>query len=158
MDNFKKKIKSIFNYYGIENISIREFIQVEIVLLIISKLNTKVKVKDAWSVLTKYFSELATLEEEKDIKKYIYTARENYLNLGKRRRWNELITEYLKCNNDIRFYGESVNGYLVRNEVKYEIEREKIYCDELEYLLINTNITEKNVAEDIIEYFSKLKK
>ena len=53
MDNFKKKIKSIFNYYGIENISIREFIQVEIVLLIISKLNTKVKVKDAWSVLTK---------------------------------------------------------------------------------------------------------
>ena len=33
----------------------------------------------------------------------------------KRRRWNELITEYLKCNNDIRFYGESVNGYLARS-------------------------------------------
>ena len=92
MDNFKKKIKSIFNYYGIENISIREFIQVEIVLLIISKLNTKVKVKDAWSVLTKYFSELATLEEEKDIKKYIYTSN---LNQRSKRRDIDIIFDTL---------------------------------------------------------------
>ena len=158
MDTLKKNIKSILDMYDIKNISNREFIQVEIVLLIISKLSTKVKISDAWSVLTKYFNELATDEEDKENKRNIYVIRRNYLILGKRRKWNELLNEYLNCSKDIRIYDVNVNGYLVDNKPKYEMEREKIYYDEIEYMLVNTNMVEKNKAEETIEYISKFKK
>lgn len=158
MEDFKKKVKSILDYYNIESISTNEFIQVEIILLIISKLKTKVKIVDGWSVISKYFSELTIEEEEKENKKNIYLLRENYLNLGKRRKWNELLTEYLKCCEDIRLYSKDINGYLLGNTPKYEVERIEVYYNELEYMLVNRNIVERNIAEETVEYISKTKK
>ncbi len=158
MKNFNEKIKQIFKKYGTENLEINEFIQVEMLLLIISKLNTKVKASDGWSVVTKYFNELAIENENNESKKYIFLMREKYLQLGKKRKWNELLSEYFCCSDKIRLYNTNEDGYIVKNNPKYEVEREKIYYKELDNIMKSEKKYKKKMAEEVIEYSSKYKK
>ena len=157
MSDTKTRIKNILEMYNIEEIKSKEFVQVETLLCLINNLKTKVKIEDGWSVLTKYFLELSTCEEGEN-RRNIYILRENYFNLSKRRKYNELISTYLNCNIDIRLFDKDSNGYLVKNEPRHEKDREKDYYEEIEELSKKEKIRERNIAEDSIEYVSKINK
>lgn len=157
MSDIRKRIDNMLKLYSIEEIKSKEFLQVEILLCLIHNLETKVKLEDGWSVLTKYFFDLSAYDEDEN-KKNIYVLRENYFNLSKRGKYKELISIYLKCNIDIRLFDEDDYGYIIKNEPRHEKNREKYYYEEVDSLLHAEKIRERNIAEDYIEYTSKINK
>lgn len=150
----KESIKSILTQYGNKEIKAKEFVEVEILLMVINNLKTKVKVEDGWSVLTKYFLDFSTAEEDETSKMHLYLLRENYFPLSKRGKWKKLIDKYLKCSSDIRLFDMDSAGFLIKNEPRHEKEREKEYLENIEEML-QDKVIERNVAEDYVEYRSR---
>ncbi|OOM78820.1 hypothetical protein [Clostridium sp. BL-8] len=156
MKLLKKRLHEVFKKHGIDELTISQFTDVEISLYVLSRLNNKIKIYDAWSLFTKYFRDLSCVDEDEESIKNIFAVRINNIELGKQGKWKRLIDNYLKIGNKLRIYDLDDNGFIKRIIAQYDDEREKYYDDEIKRLLEEEKIDETLIGEYELGYTNKL--
>lgn len=156
MKLLKKRLHEVFKKHGIDELTISQFMEVEIALYVLSRLHNKIKIYDAWSLFTKYFRELSCVDEDEESIKNIFVVRINNIELGKQGKWKRLIDNYLKIGNKLRIYNLDDNGFIKRIIAQYDDEREKYYDNEIKRLLEEEKIDEILLGEYELEYTNKL--
>lgn len=126
MKSLKKRLQEVFKKHGVDELTVSQFVNVEIALYILSKLNNKIKMYDAWSIFTKYFEDISCANEDDELIKSIFVVRINNIGLGKQGKWKRLIDNYLKIGNKLRIYDIDYNGFITRNIAEYDGDREKV--------------------------------
>lgn len=156
MKLLKKRLHEVFKKYGIDELTISQFMDVELALYVLSRLHNNIKIYDAWSLFTKYFRDLSCVDEDEEAIKNIFAVRINNIELGKQGKWKMLIDNYLKIGKKLKIYDLDDNGFLKRIIAQYDNVREKYYDDEIKRLLEEEKIDETLLGEFELEYTNKL--
>lgn len=156
MKLLKKRLHKVFKTYYVDELTVSQFLDVEMALFILLRLNNKIRIYDAWSVFTKYFKDLSCVNEEIESIKSIFIVRINNIELGKRGKWKRLINKYLSIDNKLRIYNLDSSGFITKNIAEYDNEREKYYENEIKRLLEEEKIDETLLGEYELEYTNKL--
>lgn len=101
-------------------------------LYIISRLRNKITLQNAWSLFTKYFSDLKLVSEEEEVLSNIYILRKDKNSYGMQGKWKYVLSQYLELPLEIRIYTQDEYGYLKRVVAKFENDREKYFDLEIE--------------------------
>lgn len=156
MKLLKKRLHEVFKKHGVDELTISQFLDVEIALYVLSGMHNKIKIYDAWSVFTKYFRDLSCVDEDEESIRNIFAVRINNIELGKQGKWKRLIDNYLKIGNKLRIYDLDDNGFIKRIIAQYDDEREKYYDNEIKRLLEEEKMDETLLGEYELEYTNKL--
>lgn len=153
MNNLINNFKSLFKKYGIDNISVKEFIEFEIRLYILSLMKNKLMVDYGWSVYTKYFYDFKLESEDSQIVEYIFKLRKNNHSFSSQTKWIGIKNLYLQIPKQLRIFDINKEGYLVRISANYENNREELYNNYLKDLNCSKE-REIIFGENEVEYIS----
>lgn len=153
MNNLITNFKNLFKKYNIDNISIKEFIEFEIRLYILSLIKNELMVDEGWSVYTKYFYDFKIESEDNEIVEYIFKLRKNNHAFSSQTKWRNIKNLYLEVPKQLRIFDINKAGYLVRIVANYENNREQQYDNYLKEL---NSLKEREIifGEEEVEYIS----
>lgn len=125
MIKFKRTISPILKKIDTD-LSIRDFVDIELRLFILYIMKSNINPWYGWSVFTKYFNDFKEMEEDQKIHEYIFKLKKQSNSYSKNSNWNSKLLQYLNIDRDIRIF-DVIDEELVRITAKFEDNREEIY-------------------------------